>query len=145
MAKHYWLACMFIAAAAACGGDDGGGGVAIDDFPAERAAADCENLVECGGMPDLDTCIDARIFEGNDVETLIAGVKDGTILYDEGQAAECLDFIANQGCEFTGFYGGTPCDNLFTGTLNQGDACFDATECAGTADCEFTDPNCDPS
>jgi hypothetical protein len=144
MSKHYWLACVFIAAtAAACGDDDGGGAVAIEDFPQELAAAQCANQVECGDMPDAATCAEALVFEGNDVETLIASVQDGTIDYDDAQAGRCLDFIANQGCAFEGFYIDNPCANLFSGTLNQGDACFDAAECAGTADCEFADPNCD--
>lgn len=133
------LACFM----AACGGDDDS--VSIDTLFDDIADAQCSFDVRCGLMPDAATCAESNVFEGNDLETLVARVKDKTVGFDSGAAADCVAFLRDEPCTFTGFNVHNPCGDIFTGSVAKGGACNVDFECSGLAACDLTDTNCDPS
>ncbi|MEO8699862.1 MAG: hypothetical protein ABI867_07450 [Kofleriaceae bacterium] len=126
----------------ACGGDDDGVGAA--DFPDAFLDATCENLVECGGMPDLDTCRESIFLDDGFFGTIQGVIDDGTVEFDADAAADCLDQTANKSCAFAGFYGVNACNHLFVGTLARGEACIIDFECSDLDLCTPTDTACDP-
>ncbi|MDX2091703.1 MAG: hypothetical protein SFX73_27835 [Kofleriaceae bacterium] len=127
-------------AVAACGG-----GVAVEDLPVELEDAQCAYLVRCNLIADSSTCHDVYDIGDNSYQTLLNGVDDGTIAYDEEAAEECRDYFADQDCQFEGFTGGdNPCEDVFTGTVPVGGACEIDLQCANDGDCVAADPMCDP-
>lgn len=127
---------------AACGG---GGDLAFEDLGDEFEAANCDFDVKCGFQPDDATCEESLVIDPAELDSLGNAIAAGTIIYDSGAAAACVEFISEQSCEFTGFNNDEdPCDDMFTGTVPVGGACNFDLECADGGDCEITDPNCDP-
>jgi hypothetical protein len=127
----------------------GSGGTSPDDFFGEIPSAICEGEVACGGAPDVGSCEDALApFDDTSTLTILAGVDDGVILYDEDAAEACLATLATDSdCRFPGGPATlSPCAEVFTGTLEVGEACVSDFECAGlTSFCLPADEACDPS
>lgn len=146
MHKHLlWVVSVAALAAAACGGG-GSSSVKAEDYPSKLAEAECKNLVACGNSPDSATCAESVVLEGNQVETVLADIASGKIMYDASEAGKCLDEY-NTSCTFDGFMNGSDsaCNHVFSGTVAQGGACFESLECAGGASCTQTDSSCDAS
>lgn len=141
---------MFVAA---CGGSNSSSDKPGDDAPPMMLppeqytdaveAAECEAMVRCEEVEDAATCDVANVRVNQDQQTLLAAIADGTVSYDAEAAARCVDFIAMQMCTFPGFHVDSPCDDVFTGTVPPGGACFIDTQCAAGGTCNQDNPNCD--
>lgn len=130
---------------AACGGGSGGS-IGFEDLPDELERAQCESLVACGYMPDVETCL-AALFPERDEElkTLGAAIEAGTIVYNGENAAACLEFFGSNSCRFSesvdeGDFEAA-CANVFVGQVPEGGTCITDEECANDGDCE-EDPTC---
>lgn len=128
-------------AVAACGG----GGVSVEDLPVELEDAQCDYLVRCQGVVDSATCHDAYDINDASYQTILNGVDDGTIEYDEDAAGRCRDYYLDLECTFQGLNLESPCNDVFVGTVPTGGACTIDLQCAGAGECVPTDANCDPS
>lgn len=138
------LLCLLVLGSSACGGG-GGGAIGFAEFPDELEAADCDFEVECGLMPDVDTCRGAVAIDPGEIESIQTAIDAGTLIFNEDAAAACVDGVRNQGCAFPGLHTADPCAELFTGTVATGGACNIDIECTGNALCEPADPACDPT
>ena len=136
MLKHL----IFIVGVIGCGG---GGGVSVEDLPDEIEGAQCDRAVACEGIADRATCEAAVDLNDAEFGALQAAVKDGTIKYDSGKAADCADSFGSTDCSFPGFHEDNPCDDVFTGTVATGGACVIDLQCANFGSC-VTMPSCDP-
>lgn len=125
-----------------CGGTDPIDFVAL---PNALQDAQCAFQVECEGMPDIATCRESLLFDDGEIGTIDAAIEGGTVAYDGEAAAACVDRIRGQGCRFPGFHIANPCADMFTGLLQEGEACIASIECEGSGICEETDINCDRS
>jgi hypothetical protein len=123
------------------------GGVALEDLPQQYAAAFCDPIGECtegaGGRGLFFGLECEAFFAGTVRNTTVPGwttvLERGTVGYDEGMAAACLDGVRGLGCD--AFIGAPPpeCDEIFTGTVEEGGPCSLSEECAGDAWCEGAD------
>jgi hypothetical protein len=138
MQKH-WLALVLVTASA-CGSD----GVSIDDYAAKYLDAYCSYAVRCNDAPSVAECKASNSVNSGSSATLLDAVHGGTVGYDEGQAQACLDEVSGQNCNFEGFYTTSACEDVFEGKVAMGGACQLDTQCAGGANCNQTDMNCDP-
>jgi hypothetical protein len=131
---------LLVAAVLGCGG---GGGVSVGDLPDSIDDNRCDRLVACQGVQDRETCEAATQFDAEGYGSIEAGVKDGTIKYDSGAAADCADSFGDKNCNFTGFHFDDPCEKVFTGTVATGGACVIDLQCANGGDCVYAG-GCDP-
>jgi len=128
------LTVLLVAAQVGCGDDS----VSLEEFFAEGEAIGCNFQVECGLLPDVQTCR-AQASTDDDLAEAQNAVDGGRVSFDGAVAQECLDALRGQiSCnvgEFGGF--GTPeaCDDVVTGLVELGGECFDDDECAGDAAC----------
>src|SRR5690349_24586275 len=83
---------------AGCGG--GGGSVSPDEFGDAIAQALCERYARCGVVASVAECLDL-VQVGGEFTELIHAVEMGTIEYDGGKVAECLDAFAAASCDDT--------------------------------------------
>ena len=115
-------------------GCDSGGAIAIDDIPASVEATLCNRAAQCGGGPDPAACDAALLISEEPALTgLVAGVKQGTIIYDGKRARECLDEFQR---DCINSLGAPPaCDETFRGTVAPGGACQVSQECV-SGQCE---------
>lgn len=118
---------------ASCTGDSG---VSLDEFATQQVAADCERSVACGFAPDQAACVaatlDPSVHHTHHYDTLIADIGNGTVAYDGGAFARCLDSIRSKGCMLDGAQvtaGELDCLRAFRGTVARGDTCFIDEEC----------------
>jgi hypothetical protein len=133
----------------ACGDDDGGS-LAVADVPERLEGEVCAQAVACGLSPDEATCR-ATTFLDTDSNDLEAAVARGTVIYDAGAAADCIDAFADflGGCAFSdqGSIDEPPdaCARAVQGTVAAGGACYLDEECvggsAGDAEC-VAPPSC---
>jgi hypothetical protein len=133
---------------AACGGssDEGGGGstVALEDLPAEVAAAQCSLYEKCFGPvyglfmngEDCAKLTLSRVKNG-DLGQLSAAVASGKVTYDAAKARQCLDEIAARTCtELTQRLSET-CDQVAEGSVETGGECAFDFDCKGRAFCKL--------
>lgn len=123
-----------------CGDDS----ISVEDLPDEIEGARCDTLVKCEGIADRATCDAAVVVDESELMTIEAGIKNGTIKYDEGQAADCIDQLGGGSCDFAGFHTENACAGVFTGTVVTGGACTIDLQCANQGECMPTSPSCDP-
>lgn len=136
------LGCVVVAG---CGDDGGGGGsVTLDEYGAGTAAATCEIFEECYGTDLLETfagadCVGrfSRIYDEAVVPQLEAAIAAGTITYDGGRAAACLDALESAGCGIVDRMPPPPCDEALVGTVAPGGACALNEECSGDSYCRI--------
>lgn len=125
--------------ATACGSD----GVSIDDFSTKYSDAYCANQAKCQGAKTVAECKASQSLNDTSFLTLLEAVQNGTVKYDEGTGADCIDSVRGASCNFEGLYEENACEDLFVGTVAQGGACAIDAECAGSAPCNPTNVNCD--
>ncbi len=122
----------------ACGGNS----ISLSDLDGELNHRACQNQVDCGGYPDMQTCLDAQ-GTASDLAQLTVSVDAGRVKYDADKASECLDGLSDQlSCQSLVDYGqqNTPeaCDQVFTGTVAVGGECYASAECADNGTCDQT-------
>jgi len=135
------LSLVWVGLLAACGGS---AAPSIDDLPKTAADSLCKVQVACGYADSVAACEASLSLDTFQLETIVADVKSGIIIYDADKAAACFDDV-DTSCLFPGFARAAdgPCDSYLVGTIATGGACFFAVECAGGAPCN-TPPACDP-
>jgi hypothetical protein len=129
-------------ALAACGGEAGSPG----DPPAPIEGEDqikqawCDTLVRCELYPDLASCLAAIDVVGPEMR---AAYDSGHASFDAAGASECEAALADLACEeLTGAPDLAACDDVWDGTVGDGDACASTAECAAG----WCDPGeCDPA
>ena len=72
------------------------------------------------------------------VPVLQAFIAHGTIQYDPDVAAECIDGMYDGFCDMTAPSRPEVCDQMFAGTLTEGEACSIHEECQTGLQCETT-------
>jgi hypothetical protein len=126
---------------AACGGSEG---PSIDELPKSTADSLCKAQVACGYADSVAACEASLSLVNFQLQTIVADVKAGVIVYDADKAAACFDDV-DTSCQFPGLarVADDPCASYLVGTVATGGACFYAVECADGAPCN-TPPSCDP-
>jgi hypothetical protein len=121
---------LVLAVLVGCGGDDDGGPVSADDLPDALVNAFCNYYVRCGLLDDLALCRTLDLDVELDAE-VIAAVNEGSVLYDEAAAGACLGVFGGLSCaeESLDRAESTACDQVFTGTVADGGACFIDEQC----------------
>jgi hypothetical protein len=114
-------------AAMACGRPS----IAFSDFDQEMQQARCEHLVRCKLFPDEASChAFMRPRPDPSVSDALAAHK---IAYDGGRARQCVDAVANQGCDLTAHdahIAPAACSEMLSGRVADGDSCSIDVECA---------------
>jgi len=103
--------------------------VPIDDLVAETAAAECELLVRCHIVSDVDVCQPyfVSLFAPptfNSFGALAAAARAGKAGYDGAAARACLDEIRHWACTRALPNPFEVCGKAFTGTAAVGDRCI---------------------
>lgn len=116
--------------------------IPLEDFPNVYADALCDNLASCctqsGYTYDANECkATVKGFVG-----LFGGLVDkGTVKYDASAAGACMSQVPAyaKGC-LQGSLASAACDSVFVGTVPEGGACTQSSECVeppgGGADCD---------
>jgi hypothetical protein len=117
--------------------------VRLEDVDTEALRARCERFTRCGLFTDQDAC-EAYFRIVVDVNRQPA-IDAGLVRYDGEAARRCDDAIAAMTCDGTSREARVPpadCAKIFVGTVADGDACQDDTECA-SARCNRDFSQCD--
>jgi hypothetical protein len=136
-----WLCGLLLASAGCSGG--GGGSISLEGLANEYEYTMCQILTECGGYPDIQTCLATNFYEIDaNIPQLQAGADAGRLVYDGDKARQCIDAIAGaiSNCDILGAFeeeDAAVCDEVFTGTVEIGGDCYIGEECAGDADCDL--------
>ena len=105
------------------------GPVAIDDLGSRVVDAVCQQYVRCGVFTNQSFCAATfRIHE----QDIVAAVKDGTVKYDGGKAADCLAAFSADTCDPTTHEARVEpqaCKDTFKGTVADGGACEVNEQC----------------
>lgn len=118
---------------------DGGSSLSVDELSEAAVEAVCDWLVDCGMMPDEETCRESLNMSDGEFNQIMADVEAGVILYDDEKAAECLASFAEAACEYdSAMDEPEACDEMFTGTRGTGETCYINEECA-SASCSIED------
>lgn len=118
------------------------GPIALADLPGVYASAMCDNLAGCCQS-------EGYAFDPAKCEAAVTGfmglftglVNKGTVKYDANAAGTCMAEVPSyaKGC-LKQSLGSAACEAVFTGTVPQGGACTQSTECiappGGGADCD---------
>lgn len=146
--KHIHTSLLSIAltglALGACNGDDA---ETPDALFADLNAALCENLVTCNVYPDTETCVESSLEGQEELADLNAAIAAGTVVYDSGSGAACLDafrdfnpcsldFLAGDGEDIE-----AACDAVFVGQVELGGTCYLDEECADRGECDADCPD----
>ena len=115
-----------------------GCGSGISGFADELEDAVCAAQVECRDFLDMNSCLDATVF---DLGQLVAGEAAGRVVFNADQTRDCIDMLARAaGCDYpevTQDEIDAACDGVFTGTVELGGECFDNEECLGESSCDL--------
>ncbi|MEO8704868.1 MAG: hypothetical protein ABI867_32750 [Kofleriaceae bacterium] len=126
------LASVLLVVVCACG--DNRRGLALEDFDAERGAAQCARFVRCGLFPDAAAC-DGYFRERPDID-LHAAVEAGVVLYHGPSAEACIAELANLSCDDSSAdvrVRSPACELAFAGTLRANETCALDEECRSGA------------
>lgn len=133
MKRLAWIGCaVALLGLSACSADS----VDIDDLPDEIDDAVCDWLVKCGAIGSKDDCGD--LFGENIDADILAGVEDGTIDYHGTRAADCIDSVSGGSCNLADqdggeLFGDSSCEDVFTGTVEDGGDCYIDEQCVSGA------------
>ncbi|HMF44778.1 MAG TPA: hypothetical protein VKQ32_29090 [Polyangia bacterium] len=113
----------------------------------------CRAQVACNDMPDMETCLATTKIEPNYLATLKQDIASGKVRYDGAKATACADLLHRlYGAECSQAAlaavpdrNSTVCDQVFTGTVAIGGACFFSEDCAGGGSCVPSDLTCSRS
>lgn len=108
--------------------------VDYEDLPEAQVDAYCEFLTRCGLFHDVDYCVEvyAPIFDAD--PDLDAAIDNGTVIYDDAAAKECLGAIRDASCDADfGDFAAEACDQVLQGTIDDGGACWISAQCIGGA------------
>ena len=110
--------------------------VALDDFAAEAMAAQCDVLVRCHLLEDVDICLasvdrDYSQVTFNSMASIIASARAGKIDYDPAKARACLDQVRNAACNQPTPIVVDRCGAAFRGKLADGEHCIATAACSG--------------
>jgi hypothetical protein len=124
-------------------------GIALAELPEQYAAAACVAWQNCYGsifslfLNGMDcTTVTAKRFENGTFPLIEAGVDQGTITYDGGQAPACLDALKKLDCGQLLERDQPECLRALDGTVALGGACDLNEQCRGSAICQATDATC---
>jgi len=125
---------------AACDDDDSGGGaLTAASLPGAYINAVCNTYVRCGLVSDVATCRGLDLDVEIDPE-LLAAVENGTVLFDESEARQCLASLGGATCTENALEADSGhCDLVFSGTVAGGGACAINAQCI-SQQCSLT--NC---
>jgi hypothetical protein len=121
-------ACLALAVlGAACGSSPS---VGFADFDRELQSARCTRLARCQLFSDEASC-EAYFRPAPDV-SIAAAITAHKVGYDGGKAHDCIQQVAEQGCDPSVPAGRSPsvCAGVFAGSLPGGEACSLDAECA---------------
>lgn len=129
----------------ACNNDDGAA-IAVEDLPAQQAAALCDLFLRCGVATDEALCAGNlwSTFSLNirpSVASLPAAIESGSVIYHEDRLEACLAGIRETECTTTAFWQifsdalGADCRQVFEGTLAEGEPCWIHEQCVSRS-CE---------
>lgn len=128
--------------------------IAIEDLPAEQAAAFCDLFLRCGVATDEALCAGnlwstfniTADFRPN-IASLAAAVERGSVIYHDERLGACLAGIRETECTTKDFWLlfsdalGATCNQVFEGTLAEGESCWIREQCVSgscdTAHCEL--------
>lgn len=130
--------------------------LAVEDLPAEQAAALCDLFLRCGVATDESLCA------GNlwstysitaeyrpDMASLSAAIERGSVIYHEARVAACLADIRETECTPAQFWLlasdalGPACGQVFEGTLAEGEACSIREQCiSGRCEAPYCERAC---
>src|SRR5204863_1355185 len=110
----------------------------------------CKSEVACNDMPDMATCLASTKIEPNYVASIKQDIASGKVRYDAAMAGACIDLIDQvygAACSRAALAAvpnrdSNVCDQVFTGTVALGGACFFSEECVKGGACVVTDANC---
>lgn len=109
--------------------------VDYEDLPEEQVDAYCELLTRCGLFHDEGYCAEvySTIFRLD--ADLDAAIDNGTVIYDDKAAKECLEGIRDAACTdiFADEAPSAACDQVLEGTIESGGACWISEQCLGGA------------
>jgi hypothetical protein len=139
---------VFLSQALLAAGCDGAAPGTVGEFYDRAFAALCRWAVACQSVPDVATCR-ATLVTDLELTTVQADVDSGRVRYDAAQAGPCLayyDRVFGNGCRLSAFINtgsteGEVCNDVLTGTVADGSACFINAECVSRV-CELVDPLC---
>jgi hypothetical protein len=105
----------------------------MEDFASAFIDASCTRAVACGQVPDKATCVAANAL--NDFDDFFASVRAGKTTYDGAAAAKCIATERAMGAALPCTVTALPdlqapaCLEIFKGTLANGAACSQGTQC----------------
>jgi hypothetical protein len=118
----------------------GCGQIDYEELPAEQVDALCDFMLRCGLATDAALCAAAWGGIISSDPDLDAAVANGSVEYDAKAAKECLDSAREAECGGFFFEDGPSdaCDEVFIGTIEDGDACWIDEQCVSGA-CQIAD------
>lgn len=131
------------------GGSDGSGGIGSDagtssdvlsaspvsTFLADYIKTNCELSVRCGGYPDQSNCERYTLYNKHSAQGMLDidySVSSGRTIFHPENAASCVDPLSSLSCSRTAAGQldlSDQCKPVFQGTVADGDACVNDTEC----------------
>ena len=111
--------------ATACGGPS----LSFSELPTELQLARCKRLVRCGLFPDEEVC-NAHLAPIPDAS--LAGAIGHTVAYDGELARQCVDALAELGCDTTARdvrVQPRACAEMLRGKIDDGQRCYFSAEC----------------
>ncbi len=107
----------------------------VSTFLADYIRINCELSVRCGGYPDQSACERYTLYNKHSAQGTLDidyAVSSGRAIFHPESAASCLDSISSMSCSRTAAGQtniGDQCKPVFQGTIADGDACVNNTEC----------------
>lgn len=126
-------------------GDDAGTVAGIEAWPALRAQATCDALLDCIGDEDLllDTLggrdcatLNESLLRNGELGYLAESVASERVLYRSEEEQNCVDDIRALGCDVRTTRLPASCELLLIGTVELGASCTINEDCAGDAYCD---------
>ena len=124
--------------------------IAVEDLPAEQAAALCDLFLRCGAATDEALCAgnlwSTYIFTAESlpkVASLRAAIERGSVIYHDERLEACLVSIRETACtaeDFRLLFStalGAACNQVFEGTVAEGEPCWIREQCA-SGSCDIT-------
>ncbi|MEZ4380885.1 MAG: Dickkopf N-terminal cysteine-rich domain-containing protein [Nannocystaceae bacterium] len=115
--------------------------IPYEDVDDEQVDAICDYLVGCGIAASTELCVDAYRGVLDNDPNLDAAVDNGSVVYDGEAAKQCLDSIRESTCSgdiFGADADTDACDQVFTGTVDNGGACWFSEQCV-SGSCDLGD------
>ncbi|MBU1239430.1 hypothetical protein KJ865_06950, partial [Myxococcota bacterium] len=124
----------------ACDDDTAAPSLALEEVETSYVALMCEKFVGCQDNTMVSlflnteaACVDffeaEYVDEHGGIGDMIAAVNGGTVLYDAEAAYACLEQQGAQSCQEFGNADPVICQDVFTGTVDDGGACEINEEC----------------